>query len=1184
MKLRRLHLHGFKTFARRSEVEFDPGITAVVGPNGSGKSNVIDAIRWALGETNARELRGARMDEVIFSGGSGSRGRMQLAEVELTFEKEDGSELALHRRVARGTESEYRIDGERTRLRDIDKLLDGTGLAQSGYSVIAQNDIDAIIQATPSQRRALVEQAAGIRMIRAATDDSLNRIARVRTTQQRLDDFLREAEPRLAELAQQSAAALEQREMTERLTELRGNLAREEWRAARGQLRQATRRHEHAKARFQETRDADEAFSQTYREARERLDRAREAQRVAASKLEAARLGAERAIGDVERWRDRLNNAVVQRTTAFDESRQAAEQLTRAEQELAQLDDSEVQAGWADAAARLEALRESHDHARRSLIEATNESLAAQSALNAARVSMDASNERLNALKTRLDSVAVEVERGGVELARAESLRQDAVSGAQAAAEQKQEAVVAAAGATAELERAQQRLELARQRVEETSERLAQTRTRARETAADAAMLRGQVAGAWGGSGLLSQAVARGQVSARRLVDCFEVTDPAYESAVAAALEGHLGDWVVEEIAKPLEVLTDQSAREGLLPPPVERAHTFPARNEGQRAISDFVRVSSPQATAVMGGLLDGVVVVDTVARAFEAVYRGFRAAVTPNGVFVDEHGVRAGGSPSKVFEIAQSAADAEAQANACMVEELSAQADLEQEQQLLAETQQDFDAAATRVRELQVDVERLDAARISAAALVTAQEERVATTTKANTQLADEMQTLASEQGHVESLISLAAEEIATQTGRCRLSSTAVDAAALRESAAADELRAFESDAAGMRRAAGDSERQRLLAEEAVAMARSRQASAQLRLLSAETAAMVALVRGARARRGAQAAQALIAELAGESASASPDLESMEREIAELDLQRSTVAVALARAGDEETAAAAERSAAQARVDELADAVRGDIEDEGPEPDAQAAEKAEREIVRLERKISALGPVNAFAPEEHDLLEIRVSGVRDNHSDLANASRDVVHLAALLTKHAQKRFDDVFAKTAEAFGELFGELFPGGKASLRLEEQAPAISDDGEPEKPELPGVEILAQPAGKRLQPLSLLSGGERALTALATILAMQRVNPSPFYVFDEVDAPLDDSNIGRFTRLLQRLSSQQQFIVVTHNHATMAAANVLYGVTIDSDGVSGVVSVRLTDDGIISDHRDVVGVAQPLRGARV
>jgi chromosome segregation protein len=429
-----------------------------------------------------------------------------------------------------------------------------------------------------------------------------------------------------------------------------------------------------------------------------------------------------------------------------------------------------------------------------------------------------------------------------------------------------------------------------------------------------------------------------------------------------------------------------------------------------------------------------------------------------------------------------------------------------------------------------------------------------------------------------------LADEEISTQTSRSALSTAAVDAAAMRELAAAEELRALESDSAGVRRAAGDSERQRMLAQEAVGMARSREASAQLRLLAAETSVIIALVRGARVRRAAQAAQSLISSLATDAAEAAPDLESMERDIAELDFQRSAVAVALARATDEELAAATERAGAQSRVDELADAVRGDMEDEGPEPDAQAAEKAEREIVRLERRIAALGPVNAFAPEEHEVLAARVNGVRQDHDDLANAARDVVQLAALLTSHAQKRFDTVFNRIANAFAELFTELFPGGTASLRLE--APPVQPNGEEEagKPELPGVQILAQPAGKRLQPLSLLSGGERALTALATILAMQRVTPSPFYVFDEVDAPLDDSNIGRFTRLLKRLSAEQQFIVVTHNHATMSAANVLYGVTIDSDGVSGVISVRLTDDGIVDASREIVGVARPLSGARV
>jgi len=1184
MKLRRLHLHGFKTFARRSEVEFDSGITAIVGPNGSGKSNVIDAIRWALGETNARELRGARMDEVIYSGGAGTRGRMQLAEVELTFEKEDGSELSLHRRVSRGSESEYRIDGDRARLRDMDKMLDGTGLAQSGYSVIAQNDIDAIIAATPAQRRALVEQAAGIRMIRAATDESLSRVARVRTTEQRLDDFLREAEPRLAELAEQSAAALEQREMTARLTELRGNLAREEWRAARGQLRQAARRHEQSRSRLAETVKADEEFFGTHRQARDRLMAARDAQRAAASKLETARLAAERALGDVERWRDRLRSAILQRTVASEESAQAAAQLIRAEQELSQVDDAQTQASWANAAERLEALRQSHEQARRALIEATNESLAAQSALSAARANKEAANERLSALNIRRAAVGVELERTEAELIRATSLRDEAVSTAQALGEQKQNAVIEAASAVANLERGQHAVETAQHAVEDAAERAGQVRARAREISAQAAMLRGQVAGAWGGSGLLSVEVARGRISARRLIDCFTVADPTYEAAIAAILEGHLGDWVVDDVTKPLAVLTDQSSREGLLPNPVTRDRKFPEPQGVQRSAVDLVAVTAPQANAAIAGLLQGAVVVQTVEQAQDAVARGFRSAATVAGVLVDEHGVRAGGSPSKVFEVAQSAADADAEANAAVREEVAAQAELEEKQQLLDETRKQLEAATQQGRDLQAEVERYGSAALSASALVNAQEERVTALNNSKSQQSSERQTLDLEQEHIASLLTLADEEITTQTSRSQLSVGAADAAAMREAAAADELRALESDSAGIRRAASDIDRQKALAHEAVTMARSREASAQLRLLSAETSAIVALVRGGRARRTAQAAQSEIDSLVAGAVQTAPDLESMERDIAELDLQRSAVAVALARATDEESAAGTERAAAQAHVDELADAVRGDEEDEGPEPDAQAAEKAEREIVRLERKIAALGPVNAFAPEEHEVLAARVHGVRQDRDDLANASRDIVQLAALLTKHAQKRFDDVFARTAEAFGELFKELFPGGTASLRLEDPVPDTSEEGDTGKPELPGVDILAQPAGKRLQPLSLLSGGERALTALATILAMQRVNPSPFYVFDEVDAPLDDSNISRFTRLLQRLAADQQFIVVTHNHATMSAANVLYGVTIDNDGVSGVISVRLTDDGIVDATRDIVGVARPMSSARV
>ncbi|MGH7749693.1 MAG: AAA family ATPase, partial [Candidatus Dormibacteria bacterium] len=257
MRLRRLSLSGFKTFASRSEVAFDPGITAIVGPNGSGKSNIVDAVRWALGETNARELRGQRMDEVVYAGG-GRRPRTNIAEVELLIDNEEGklaiegAEVAVHRRVVRGAhDTEYRINGDRVRLRDLERLLGSTGLTQNGYAVVAQNDIDSIIEATPAQRRVLVEQAAGVRSLRAACEEVLGRIRGAEAVLRRLDDLLADAEPRMAELDSQRAAALEQREITTRLADLRGSLAREEWRSARARLRHARRRLEQADGKFE---------------------------------------------------------------------------------------------------------------------------------------------------------------------------------------------------------------------------------------------------------------------------------------------------------------------------------------------------------------------------------------------------------------------------------------------------------------------------------------------------------------------------------------------------------------------------------------------------------------------------------------------------------------------------------------------------------------------------------------------------------------------------------------------------------------------------------------------------------------------------------------------------------------------------------------------------------------------
>src|SRR3984885_6124578 len=344
MRLRRITLSGFKTFAARSEVLFDPGITAIVGPNGSGKSNLVDAVRWALGETSARELRGQRMDEVIYAGGGGKQ-RMGLAQVELVMDNEDGSlpsedpEVSVSRRVSRGDrDTEFRINGEHARLRDLERLLGGTGLTQNGYAVVVQNDIDGIIEATPGQRRTLVEQAAGVRALRAACEEASHRLDGADVIVRRLTDLLEDATPRLAELNEQSVAAIELRTMSERLTELRGSLAHEEGRAARASLKLARKRLDQAISRCDAATAADDAFAHRAEAARTRLDAARADRDIAARRLEDARIQVERGEGLQRRFADRLRSAVAQRGAAVADLEAIVPDVRAATQALADID------------------------------------------------------------------------------------------------------------------------------------------------------------------------------------------------------------------------------------------------------------------------------------------------------------------------------------------------------------------------------------------------------------------------------------------------------------------------------------------------------------------------------------------------------------------------------------------------------------------------------------------------------------------------------------------------------------------------------------------------------------------------------------------------------------------------------------------------------------------------------
>ncbi|HEY7925913.1 MAG TPA: chromosome segregation protein SMC [Candidatus Dormibacteraeota bacterium] len=1191
MRLRRVVVSGFKTFASRSEVSLEPGITAIVGPNGSGKSNLVDAVRWALGETNARELRGARMDEVIYSGGNG-RGRMGFAEVELILDNEDGRlpvddvEVSVSRRVVRHGDSDFRLNGDRVRLRDLERVLGTTGLTQSGYAVVAQNDIDAIIEATPAQRRALVEQAAGVRALRAACEDALGRVWQAEITLRRFEDLLGETEPRLAQLAEQASLALQQRELTEQLSRLRGSLAREAWRAARAQRRQATRRLDAAVHRLEAAAVAEAAFAERLERHREHLESQRAGHLEATRRLEEARLRGERAAGDQRRGVDRVRAGVLARAAAAAELRVTTAEVAdrAAELETLRVADADDADQNSELEHRLATRRAAEAAAGVDLVAAEGVLAGCEAALRAAeedRVEADASARR-SATQLRLLSDAAQPLRVRVETAAAAAA--DLEARAEAAQLAREDAASAATAADSARVTAGEAVAAARRQATDAQGELDAAREASRVALARAASLRGQVEGALGGRGAIAEAVAGGELDARRLVDSFTVLDETDGPAVEAALEAHLGSWIVADVEAAAAHLDARSVREELVCAAAEAASAGLAPH-GARAAISAIR-AEPGTEGALGWCLSGAWLVSDRQAARRVVSESGGRAVLPDGTVVTRSGLRGGGRPGRTLQLAATEHVAGATAAAAIAAERRAEAARSLITERVAALEAADRAAAEDVQAARIEAARAVAVATAAASALAAERQRLEA---ARAELAARER----ERGSLEGDEGSAAERLVAAQARLEdvraAAAAARDAAARARAAGLEAIEAHRQVQAEADRAmlAGADRRRRLeTARDALAAAASRRTDADLRVLTAELDVVAAIAHGRASRLAVARGEANVAQALSGINLAAPGLAESERAVAALDAERAEVAVVLARAQDECLAAQAEVATADVRVAELVLAVRDDDEDEGPEPEAGDAERAEREIVRLERRITALGPVNALAPEQHDELAARVSALRAGRDDLGRACSDIRAIAGRLTIAIDHRFEAVFGAVSVHFHELFAELFPGGRATLRREEP-PALEDDqgSARSSTRLAGVEILAQPPGKRLQPLSLFSGGERALTALAVIFALQHVNPSPFYVFDEVDAPLDDSNVLRFTRLLKRLALAQQFIVVTHNHITMAAADALHGVTSDGDGVSSVISVRFDAElGRTVPEGNVVGLRQSTIRAAV
>ncbi|HVS41428.1 MAG TPA: hypothetical protein VMU20_04090, partial [Candidatus Dormibacteraeota bacterium] len=870
----------------------------------------------------------------------------------------------------------------------------------------------------------------------------------------------------------------------------------------------------------------------------------------------------ERASGDLRRWADAAAAAGLARAAAGVEWAVAAADGAAQTALIEQLTDRQ------EAADRLLAELEGHLAAGR---EVHREAAAAAGA--AAR-ELDAADRELASAQRRHAAAAaatrdhtmraglLEEAAAGLVSEAAQARDQAATLGDAARDAAARAADLATASSEAEARLAAVRDEAAGARREADTARAAETaaHTAVREAGARAAAARGRLEGALG-AGAVAAAVSGGGLRGVRLVEQVRVLDPADAAAVEAALEPHLSAWLVDDLDAAVALLSGQEAREEVMATGLEPLPAS-APPPGARSVLDALE-ATPGAAGALSRCLAGVLLVPDLAAARSALAAGARRCVLPDGTVAGPAGVRGGGRPGTTMALAATEREAASASALAVRAEADATAGAARASAVLRDLE-----ARVAVCEDGHDRARAAAAEAAAeaassAAGARAEEERAAALD------GEGAARLAGCAAARESAASATAEEERAAEAVAAASTVVAEArrraAGFRErgDAAEVELRARELELARAEPQAREIRSRATAARQALAAAGVRAEAAALRRLAAEGQVLAALARRHEAGVRRMRVAGLLAGCLEEVGRAAGPVADAEAAVSALAAERADVAVVAARAADEHAAADAELAACEARIAELAEAVREDERDEGPEPEADAAERAEREITRLERRVAALGPVNALAPEQHVTLLARLERLRADHHDLSSACRDLRALAAVLSDEIERRFEAVFGAVAYHFHLLFAELFPGGRATLRFQTPPPPAEDAEEEERtrpPEPEGIEILAQPPGKRLQTLRLLSGGERALTALALILAVQQVNPSPFCVFDEVDAPLDDPNVVRFTRLLRRLAATQQFLVVTHNQATMAAADVLYGVTSNPDGTSRLLSVRL------------------------
>jgi chromosome segregation protein len=1182
VELKRLEVFGFKSFADRTRFDFHPGVTVIVGPNGCGKSNVVDAVKWVLGEQSPKSLRGREMADIIFAG-SESRRSLGFAEATLVFDNSRGVlpidvvEVEVSRRLYRSGESEYLLNRKPCRLRDVRELFMDTGVGVDAYSLIEQGKVDVLLQSNPQERRLIFEEAAGISKYKAKRREAERKLQRTEQNLLRLGDILEEVERRLRSVKYQAGKARNYVEYTQRLKELRLSHAFSQYHE------QVT-----ALAGHQEAIDGLQAERSSRAAALARMDQER-------SRLEGEVMDLERQAREAESGLGQARSGIATRDSeiGFHRTRvgELAQIIERDRRKIADLSAhlQEAEAAVADRRREVQAVAEAAARQEEAVaaVEARLQEVSEQARSLAAQVDaakaalMDLAHQK-SQRASRLGGLELRLETLESQAAKLSSRQQEITASLQQLEGRQTELAAEVAKLETAITERRGRLETKRQEAETKQkevEDLGQLLARAKEEASALDSRRD----------LLADLETRGEgipAAVRRVTESIAASGAAerWRGMVADLIEVDVAHaTVIESALGPAEKLLVADRQDDVLAlarqlqgqltgqvrflaldamTPVSNGHDLSQHPEALGWAMDYVRAAEAVRPAITHLLARTVIVrsLEDAVHLSRGPLAGYRFVATSGDVLEPDGSVAIGPPGPETSLISRRSElrgialeretlgrridDLDGRRRLAMEELRTLDLDQQQLRQEIYEgsmAKVEVEGSLRRLGETQaalqaeapvVESERADLARQHG--------ETCAQRDALRLEVHDMARREAEQLGVIGALVgeqeTVGQRRTATEEERTQARITLAQIRG-KQAALGDQVAAAERDLAathdGIEQARADLDQSRgRIRESDRAMLRLQSEVATLFLQKEAAEAGIRQLAGVRADRAAA-----LTALADQARGVEAESDAFQEEIHKRELERREI---------------------QTKRDDLVQRIRDDFAVDlaerygGWQPEAVDWNAVAEEIRDLQGKIERLGSVNLEAIQEQEALEERATLLRQQRDDLVKAREALGGLIERINRESRERFMRTFVSVREHFQELYRKLFGGGKADVFLENEEDVLES----------GIEVVARPPGKQLQRISLLSGGEKTMTAVALLLAIFRARPSPFCILDEVDAALDESNVDRFTGVVREFLDQSQFVIISHNKRTMAMADVLYGITMQEPGVSRRVSVKFSD----------------------